>query len=201
MDGILSNTFLLAQIFGFCAFACCMFAYQIKNPRYIVLACIPISWFFGLQFLLLGAYSAAIFSLICMFKDAVIFILRQEYLKRFIYCYLLINTSFLLFYYESIFDLLPILSALFINIPLINRDNRHMIVRGTIVSQICWIIFNLNVSAWFGFACSILTIFSAMIGMARHEKWEVGKCYRSFTPSIVRALLNKTQPAIIKVGS
>ena len=76
----------------------------------------------------------------------------------------------------------------------LERDNRPLIARSVIIGCVFWLIYNCIVGSWMAAACSTFAIFSAIIGMARHEEWQLGRCIYSFGPSLIRCLINFRGP-------
>lgn len=190
----MDSIFIYAQIAGFVAMCFSITAWQLKKQEHILLCYIPSGFFWSIQFFLLGAYSAALFSFLCMFKDGALAKLPRKYFKFIVSVFFGVNVVIISVLFRSAFDLIPLLIILLVNIPLMTKDNRYWIARCNILAQCCWIIFNLHNGAFVGVICASVIITSSIIGMARHEKWNVGKCYKSFLPSIGRSLFSINTP-------
>lgn len=188
MDGILSNTFLLAQIFGFCAMCCSVCVWQIKNPRMILLLYVPTSLFWAAQFFLLGSTMAALICLLCVVKDFLLSFIDKKRAPKVITFFLLATWSLGILTLNTAIEVLPLVTLTIFNLALLQPDNRALMARTNIATQILWIAFNITIGAYMGLACSFLLIGSTLIGMARHEKWKIGKCHKSFMPSIFKPL-------------
>lgn len=182
------NLLIWAHLSGFIAMCFSISAWQFKKQEHILLCYIPSGFFWSIQFFLLGAYSAALFSFFCMFKDGALAKLPEKYFKTIVAVFFGINLIAVSILYQSIFDIIPLAIVLIINIPLMKKDNRYWVVRSNILAQCCWIIFNIHSGAFMGMICASFIIISSFIGMARHEKWAIGKCYKSFLPSLTRSL-------------
>lgn len=168
-------------------------AWQFKKQEHILMCYVPSGIFWTIQFLILGVFSAAIFCFFCMFKDFALAKLQEKYFKPIVIVFFAINLISVNIFYQSIYDIIPLAIVLIINIPLMKKDNRYWIARSNIIAQCCWITFNLHSGAFMGIICACFIISSTLIGMSRHEKWEIGKCYRSIMPSLARALFIKPQ--------
>lgn len=184
----MENGFLLAQIIGLCAMGINIAAMQCKNPRHIILCCIPTGVLWSIQYLLLSAPMGALFNICAATKDCFLANVREKLVLFVIVTFLIILWSFGLYMFKNWFDILPLMAGTIMNLALIQRDNRPLIARATIMGQICWFAYNLIVGSWMGLTCSLLVTTSSLIGMARHESWQLGACYRSFAPSLVRSL-------------
>lgn len=193
MDGVFSNTFLLAQIMGFCAMCLSVYVWQIKNPRMILLLYVPTSLFWAAQFFLLGSIMAALICLLCVAKDFSLSVADKNRAPKIIMIFLLSTWSLGVATLNTAIELLPLITLTLFNLALLQPDNRALMARTNIATQILWIGFNSMIGAYMGLLCSILLVGSTLIGMARHEKWKIGKCYRSFLPSVGRALFIKPQ--------
>lgn len=163
-------------------------AWQFKKQEHILMCYVPAGFFWGTQYLLLGAYNGALFSYVCMFKDTALAKSSQRYLKYIVGAFIIFNIGLLFAFYESFFDALPFCICLLINLPLLKQDNRFWIARCNIGAQFCWVAFNLQAGAYMGVACSCFIVTSTLIGMYRHEEWDLGRCYKTFLPSLYRSL-------------
>lgn len=186
----MENGFLLAQILGFFAMCISIFSWQIKNPRNIIIAYIPSSSLWSIHYIILGAPIGTLMNFLSVIKDSSLTFIHNKHVPYIISAFLVGLWSIGLYFFTAWYDILPLIAGTILNITLLQRKNRALISRGTICSQICWITYNLIVGAYMGVACALLVTISAIIGMARHEEWKIGSCYRTFAPSIVRALFN-----------
>ncbi len=75
------------------------------------------------------------------------------------------------------------------NLCMLQPKNRAKFVRGALFSGFMWIIYAAIIGSWAGIISAAIGTLSNLIGMIRYENWEIGKCYRTFIPSIARALL------------
>lgn len=192
MENLFQNTFLVAQVFGFCAMLCSVVAWQLKNPRHILLVYVPSSLFWSVQYFLLGAYSAAATSLMAACKDLIISYISAQWVKFIIIIFLIFVWCIGLPLAEKPIHLIPLFIITIFNLTLLQPDNRCLMSRVNVLCQIMWLIFNMSVGAWMGVACSIFVACSALSGMNKYEEWEIGRCYRTFLPSLGRALCNFT---------
>lgn len=182
------NLFILAQIVGLFAMSLSLFVWQIKEAKHIVLAHVPVAILWGIQFLLLGAPLGALICFLSAGKDFTISFSNAFIKNILIYSFIAIVCGTGFYFYQSWFDLLPIISATAYNIALLRGSKRPILLRSVVLGQLCWFSYNLMTGAIFGVVCAILIAGSAIIGMARHENWEIGKCYRSFIPSLLKSL-------------
>ena len=165
-----------------------VYAWQIKNPRMILLLYVPIGIFWATQYFLLGALAGVAIALMGACKDCTMSFISKEKARNVIFAFFFCVWCVGLFFVKSPIDLLPLVTTTLFNLALLQPDNRYLMARVNTLTQFLWIAFNLSVGAYMGVLCSFLLIGSTLIGMARVEGWELGKCYRTFGPSFIRAL-------------
>ena len=90
--------------------------------------------------------------------------------------------------FETWFDFLPLIGTIIFSASLLCADNRMLIARANFLSNGFWSTYALFSLSYFGILFGIFVAFSTLLGMARHEKWEIGKCYKTFGPSLMRSL-------------
>jgi len=162
-----------------------IYAWQIKNPRSIILLFVPVGLLWATQFFLLGTIAAMVVSLICVIKDLVMSFIAPHHAKIIIYVFFVILWSLGLYFLVTPIELLPLITTTLFNLALLQPDNRQLLARVNIASLVLWIAFNFTVGAYMGVLCSFLLVGSTILGMARHEKWQLGKCYRTFITGIM----------------
>jgi hypothetical protein len=189
MDGsIFTSAFFWAQCFGLIAMAINILSWQMKNPRWIIFSYCPANTCWAIQYLLLGAPLGVVMNACSAVKDGALAFIRQSYVPYLIGTLLLSIWSIGLYYLEQWFDVLPLLAGTIINLALLQRENRGLLARACITAQVCWITYNLIVGSYMGAINGVFVSTSCIIGMARHEAWVLGRCHRTFMPSIARAL-------------
>ncbi|HPF77935.1 MAG TPA: YgjV family protein [Alphaproteobacteria bacterium] len=188
MSGADDNVFFWAQIIGFVAMGICIMAWQLKNARHIILCYVPTNTLWAIQYIMLGAPLGALLNICSVFKDSAISCIKDKYVPYIIAAFLTIIWSVGLAYFEHWYDILPLLGGSVVNLALLQRDNRALYARACVIGALFWIIYNVLVHSWMGACCAGFVSMSSIIGMIRHEGWQLGRCYRSFVPSIARAL-------------
>ncbi len=192
MDLIFNHSFILAQICGAIALAFSALAWQMKNSRIIILLYIPCCFFYMVQDFLLGAFVGALISFVNIFKNVVLFKYGQKYAKQIIIIFVITATAGSMNFIENFIDTLPVLAVIISSFSYLNPDNRFVISRGNLLCQIFYIIYSLHYGAYIGVLASLIVTISNVSGMVRHENWQIGNCYRTFLPSLGRALCNFT---------
>ncbi|NQZ13569.1 MAG: YgjV family protein [Alphaproteobacteria bacterium] len=186
---MIEKSFLIAQIFGLCAMCISILSWQIKSPKVIILLNLPTCVLFGMQYIFLGASIGAITCFSTAAKDGALFFVKEKAGQFIIVFTLLITLLLLIINFTAWYDLLPITALIIYNAALYKwRENRSFMARTIIITKLCWIAYCSIVGAYAGAICAFLVLTSSLIGMARHEDWKTGNCYKTFAPSIVRAL-------------
>ena len=192
MSTLFENTFLMAQAFGALALFVNIYAMQIEKSRNIILAMVPVGVLNTIQFLLLGAWPAAIYCALSSSKDLCLFFVKDKWVVYLIATFLIVVIGFGVYSFDRFYDLFPVLSGIIVNLSLIFRDNRSVVMRATILFHMIWFLYNCTVGAYVGAFSSIIILCSVLVGMFKYEQWEIGKCYRTFLPSIRRSLFDFT---------
>jgi len=171
----------------------CVLSMQLKNPKHMILSGVPTGLLWTTQYMLLGAPMGAIANFSGAVKNLFIAFIPQKYVPYLLCAYLTIMWGIGLYNLSVWYALLPLVGASATSIALlVDRTNRRFYVRAIVFCCAMWACYNITVGAYMGLSCDILTITSSIIGMARYEKWELGRCYRTFLPSIRRSLFDFT---------
>jgi len=188
MDQIFSNTYLWAQIVGLFAMTGCISIWQLKNPRHIIILYIPVAILWGIQYYLLGAMVGVMICTLSIAKDACVGFMPARYSRYFVITFLATITTVTLYIAKTPLDYLPLLASTLFNLGLLMPDNRSLVARFAVISQLSWLLYNVPTEAWMGVACCVLVITSSLISMARYEKWQLGKCFKTFPPSFIKSI-------------
>ena len=179
------STFLWAQIVVFLAMSCCIISMQFKTSKQMILAAVPANSLWAGQYMLLGAPMGAIANLGSAINKLLIVILPQNFVPYLLGFYLISIWSIGLYNLEMWYALLPLMGATITTIPLIiDRDNRPMYARATILGCLLWACYNATVGSYIGLACDTLTITSCLIGIYRHEEWNLSQSPKSLFKSL-----------------
>lgn len=184
----MDSVFFWAQCLGVIAMSINILSWQLKNPRFIIFSYCPASILWAIQYFLLGAPLGMIMNICSSLKDGILFFIHSKYIPYLIGTFLFFIWSVGLYFLTHWYDILPLISSTIINLALLQRDNRSLIARAGIVATIGWLAYNLIVHSYMGFASGSLSIISSLIGMARFEGWKLGKCFKTFPPSVIRSL-------------
>lgn len=184
----MENTFLWAQIIGLFAMTFAVSAWQFKNPRHIILCFVPANTLWAIQYFMLGAWLGVIMNICSVAKDGALAFIHERYVAYLIGAFLAVAWGFGLYSFTHWYDILPLAGVTTVNLALLQRDNRPLYARACILTGCFWLGYNIIVHSWMGTCCSTLVIISSIVGMARHENWALGQCYKSFLPSLARSL-------------
>lgn len=190
----MQDVFLLAQIIGFIAMAVGMIAWQVKKSRLISFNLGVSDSLWAIQYLLLNAHTGAFLLVGAALRNFCAAYFNKKGMKFVVALYLGFAIIISLMNHKELYDLLPLIGTVFFSLSLLQPDNRELIARASIISNLCWTSYAFFSLSYLGVLYGVILGTSKFIGMARHENWQIGKCYRSFTPSIARALFTMTKP-------
>ncbi len=190
----MDNHFLYAQIFGCIACAITIWRLQFKNPRYIALGEVPTAFFWSLQYFLLNAHAGLIINALCIIRGALVYFVPDVFLKYVIGIFLCLVTTILLSISFDIFNLLALIAVYIYATSCMFRDNRPIMARLILIHNFPWIAYNVIFLSYFGILASTLGIVSVIIGMYRHENWEINNSPLNF----IKSLLMISSPPLIE---
>jgi len=182
------NLFLWAQIVGFISLCINIISWQLKNSRHIIMCHIPARALMAIQYIMLGAPLGAVMDICSVFRDGGISFMNKKYIPYILGLFLCSVWGVGLLFLQNWYGILPLIGVTILSIGLLQKDNRGLVARAQITCSTLWLFYNALVGSYMGFICGTFIITSAIIGMYRHEKWEIGNCYKSFIPSVTRAL-------------
>ena len=184
----MDSVFIWAQIVGFVAMAISIFAWQLKNPRHIILCDIPSSTLWAIQYFMLGASLGIITNTLCIARDGALAFLKDTHVPYIIASYISFAWLIGLYNFSHWYDILALIGTSIPALAFLYRANRPLVARGAALGCSFWFIYNIIVHSWMGAGASSFVIISSIIGMARHEEWILGRCHRTFMPSLARSL-------------
>jgi len=185
---MLDNIFLWAQVIGFVGLCVNIVSWQLKNSRHILMCHIPGRTLMAIQYIMLGAPLGAVMDTLSVFRDSGLVFMKEKYILYIISTFLCAAWGIGLCFYQSWYDILPLIGVTIIGLSLSQKNNRALIARGQATSSLSFVVYNIIVGSYMGLACGLFVIASSLVGMYRHEKWVLGVCYKSFLPSLYRSL-------------
>lgn len=184
----MSSVFLWAQVIGFVAMGINILSWQLKNPRHIILSYVPANTLWAIQYMMLGAPVGAMINLCSAAKDGGLAFVKDKYVPFLIGSFLCVVWIVGLHFFQAWHDLLPLIAGTILNLSLLQRNNRPLYARASLTACALWLVYNVIVGSWIGTLSACLVMTSSIIGMARHEEWALGQCYKKFTPNLARSL-------------
>lgn len=137
--------------------------------------------------MLLQAYVGALTNGLTMLKDSALLAVHKRYIPYLTLALLVPIWAIGLFLLKQWHDILPLIGASLFNLSFMFRDNRPLMARGAMIGQPFWVVYNIIVGSWIGIAYNIIVCTSSLIGMSRHEQWNLKSDYIRFIPRLVRA--------------
>ena len=172
---------IIAQAIGVVAMLFNMLSYQCKHQKGIIALQLCGGALFAVNFLLLGAIVGGVLNILATVR-ALVFLFKEKlkaerlpWLFAFVFLYITIYVlNFTLFGKEAtpfnlIIEILPVIGMTALNIGF-RLKKASDVRRCGLVSSPSWLIYNIATGSWGAIACEIITLFSIIIGMIRHDK-------------------------------
>ena len=161
--------YFIAQIFGTFALITCFISYQKTNKKDFFIVQLITNIFYGIQYLILQAYSGCISSVISLLKNVLFYNLEKRN-KKISICYLLIFVSAFIiagiFTYEGIYSMIPIFIHSIYTCATWFKDLKitYTLSLGT---SILWIIYSLIVGAYVSIIASVVELVAGILGLRK----------------------------------
>lgn len=162
---------ILAQIMGLIASIIMILGIQVKEKKYICLIFIVAKIFYGINFVLLSAYSGAINQIIGL----VITVVSYIYTKRNKKIPLWISFIFIIitliggaFTYSNIYSLLAIGAGITYAL-IVASNNMKTIRKLNLIQSLLWTIYDLIISAYTASISSVFVFVSTLIAIFRYD--------------------------------
>lgn len=188
MESVFFSSFMVAQLIGALAMAIGVSAWYLKETKKMAFcfACTDILW--AIQYFLLGAPIGGLILLKCAVRNGFASYLKEENMKYVIFVFLFLVLIITCFNFKTIHDLLPFIGTVVFSLSLLKRDNRSIMARAGLFSNLCWTayaLFSFAIPAIiYGLIAGTIQIYS----MIKYEQWQLGKCFKTFPPSFMRSL-------------
>ena len=168
IDFIQAHSFLIGQIFGFCAMFVGIITYQFKKHRTIMLLMVLNASLWCLHFLCLGKYTAVFMNLLNVVR-AILFTFRgrkwaDSVLIPIGVCAASVGIS--VFTWEGFPTLLPMAAAVFSTSASWQTDTKKLKLL-TIPVCVCWFIYNLFSRSYAGMANETFVFISVLVALYR----------------------------------
>ena len=160
----------IIQLIGFLGLFISIISFQFKKHNHIVFAKMASELFFSIQYILLGAWTAAVLDFISVIRN----FLFCKFVKKdisttpviVIFGLFVVTTGF--FTYDGAASLLPIASKLLTTVSY-GMKNEKWLRLITLPSCIMWIVYNLSVGSIAGALADLLTLISLLIAMYKFD--------------------------------
>ena len=158
------------QGIGFLGIACSVLAFQYKQYRRLVGLRAATELFFGIQYLLLGAYSGAAADFLGCIRNGVFLRCDRKGTSlrpwRILFCLVFAGVSLLTWAGPK--SLLSAVAKVASTIAY-GSSNPRLIRLITLCSSCCWLIYNSLVFSLAGILCEIVTLASVLVGILRFD--------------------------------
>lgn len=161
---------ILVQGIGFLGVACSVLAFQYKQYRQLVGLRAATELFFGIQYLLLGAYSGAAVDFLGCFRNWVFLSCnrREKSLRPWRILFSVIFVGVALLPWDGPKSLLSAVAKVASTVAY-GSSNPRLIRFITLCSSSCWLIYNFAVFSIAGVLGEVLTLTSVLIGILRFD--------------------------------
>ena len=174
---------IFAQAVGIVAMVFNILSYQCKRPKGIITLQFFGAFFFGISYLLLGAYIGALLNGIGVIR-AILFLKKETFRPERMGFLAVFGLAYVGAYvlnftvlgksptgFNFIIELLPVI-AMFATHLAYRYDSAKTIRRFCLISSVSWLIFNVIHFAIGAFLCEVFSLISIAIAMVRLDKKE-----------------------------
>lgn len=161
--------YYIAQIFGACALVSCALSYQATKKKNFLIIQLITNIFYGIQYLILKAYSGFLSSAILLIKNTLFYNFEKRNKKISIWILLVFEIAFItagILTYNGIYSLIPIFIHSVYTFGTWVKDLRITYTIG-IGSAILWIIYGFVVKAHISIIASIIELIASILGLRK----------------------------------
>lgn len=162
---------IVAQVFGFVALVFYVVSLQINNKTKLLWLLIITNIFYGLQYLMLDAYSASFVSIIGIFRSIVFLKFERE--KKDIPIYVLYVIFGLTIYsgilsYNGLISLIPLTLGIIYSWSVWQKNMKKFRIV-CMINAISWMFYNFIVGAYVGVVSTIIELVFAVVAFIRFD--------------------------------
>lgn len=161
---------ILAEILGFIALALISFSYQKKVKSKFLLLQILANVFYGLQYLVLGAYSAVCMDIISLVRTNTFYSYEEEGKKVPLTVLVLIEIGIALIgvftFNGKLYSLTPVIIGMVYSIAMWQKDLRITYFTAALTC-LAWIYYNFTIGAYVATLASLIELFASVIGFLK----------------------------------
>ncbi len=157
---------LISQIIGFCAFLIFVISLQQVSKKKILFLQIFSFGLYSLEYLVINAYSGMIIFIINIIRSIIFYKVADKNSNNKLILAIFVILSLLCgkITYKYLFDILPIIASI-LTIIFTWQSSTKILRLGQISVCICWIIYDIFVSAYIGIFTEFLIIFFTIVAL------------------------------------
>lgn len=161
--------YYIAQIFGGLALITCFLSYQKTKRKDFLVVQLITNIFYGIQYLILKAYSGCISSIISLTKNILFYNLEKKDKKISVYTLIVFEIAFIIggiFTYNGLYSLIPVFIHCVYTFGTWFKDLRitYLVAIG---ASILWIIYSLIVRAHISIIASVIELVASILGLKK----------------------------------
>ncbi len=159
---------LISQIIGFCAFLIFIISLQQVSKKKILFLQIFSFGLYSLEYLVINAYSGMIIFIINIIRSIIFYKIADKNSNNKLILAIFVILSLLCgkMTYKYLFDILPIIASI-LTIIFTWQSSTKILRLGQISVCICWIIYDIFVSAYIGIFTEFMIIFFTIFALLR----------------------------------
>ena len=158
------------QLIGILGFCIVVLSFYKKETTTILLYQVTSNFIYAVHYFLLGGLSGAFCCVIGMIRN--ISLVKANNKKIILPIFIIIYSLITLVFYEGIYSLLPMMANVSYLISMTYK-NKKILLRGAIVSSICWILYAIFVSSYVSIVTESILLISNAIQLIRIVKKKV----------------------------
>lgn len=163
---------VIANVIGIAAVIVFILSYQFKTRRGIILCSGASRILYILQYVLLGAFTGAVFDIVGVFTTLLADKKDKPFIKKYLVpVFILSNLAVVgigILLYKNAFDLLPMFGILFETGALWLNNEKHIRIVSFFGAP-CWLIYNLSTVAYGSAIGNVFTMISIIIAFIRYD--------------------------------
>lgn len=175
--------YILSQSFGILGVICFIASFQIKNNKKLFLVQILANIMFGIQFVLLSAYTGCVSLVICIVRNLLMMRRNQwKWTNSWVICGLLLTLSLgnTVLNWEGWFSIFSFGAVAGSTIGYWSNNARAIRTSNLFCASPCWIVYDVAVGAWAGVINEIIAMVSILISVYRFGWKELGESGKDF---------------------
>ena len=169
-----TRNFIIAQVFGLIALVFIVISFQKNNKKKLLNLQILASLSYGIQYLLLSAYSGAIVNIVCIIRNYIFSKYEKKIPLYWLIVILIAMLSISVFTYDGVHSILPALAMGLYSCALYSGKLKAIRIADVITCLIL-IVYSLRVSALMAFIATLIELFSSLLAIYRYDIKKIRK--------------------------